>query len=357
MWKVCVVVPSKNEGPVIQQVIADIGEAFQASPCAPPLILVVDDSNDHTRRLALEAGAVVLGGGGQGLGAAMHHGLKTAASYEPDFIVSLDGDGQADAREIPRFLQPLIEGRADLVLGSRFLEPGLIGYRYKPLNRLGTLVLSRILRSFTRLPITDSHGGIRAMRREVAAELEMLGTHTYVQETIIDAAEKGFRILELPSVWRPRQRGSSRVVGSIPRYVFYTLPILMLRSGQHIRLLYSSGIVLVLVALSYFGWILAQAGFDLKATFNRLPAYVFIAMMISLGFQCFSFGLVLQLLKQIKYQVDRTMARSGRSHPATSLGAEDRNLDARNTTAASGRDRSWEAGVAARRSGERTGVR
>ena len=147
------------------------------------------------------------------------------------------------------------------------------------------------------------------MRPEVAAELEMLGTHTYVQETIIDAAEKGFRIVEIPTVWRKRAHGRSRVVSSIPQYVFYTLPILMLRSGQHIRALYSSGIILVLAALAYFFSVLAQAGFNVKGTFDRVPAFVFIALLISIGFQFFFFGLVLQLLKQMKYQVDRTSQR------------------------------------------------
>ncbi len=356
MWKVCVVVPAKNEGTIIKDTIAEIRQAFDPALYEPPTILVVDDSDDDTRRLAAESGGTVINGGGRGLGSAMYLGLKAALDHNPDFIMSLDGDGQADANEIPRFLQPLIDDEADLVLASRFQKADLIDYHYKFINRFGTIVLSRILRSFTKLEITDSHGGIRAMRPEVAAELEMLGTHTYVQETIIDAAEKGFRITELPSVWRKRKAGKSRVVGSIPKYVFYTLPILMLRSGQHIRLLYSAGIGLVGVALLLFVWVLAQAGFNVKETFNRLPAFVFIAMMISLGFQCFFFGLVLQLLKQIKYQVDRTLIRGKRGFEVGDAGLEKRSSHATKDATTGRRDRVREVGSAARGSGERSGV-
>jgi glycosyltransferase involved in cell wall biosynthesis len=309
MRKVCVVIPTRNEERTIERVIGDIRAALDPEQFAPPSIVVVDDSTDRTRELAAQAGATVLIGGGRGLGSAMYEGLKAAARRRPDFIVSVDGDGQADGAEIPRFLEPLLDGRADLVIGSRFADRGLIGYRYRLINRLGTLVLARILRGFTGLHITDSHGGIRAMRAAVAAELEMLGTHTYVQETIIDAAEKGFRIVEIPSAWKKRSHGRSRVVGSIPRYVFYTLPILILRSGQHVRLLYSGGILLVLAAVAYFLVVLAQAGFNVKATFARVPAFIFIALLVSIGFQCFFFGLVLQLLKQLKYQVDRVGGR------------------------------------------------
>ncbi len=359
IWKVCAVVPTKNEQRTIMRVVAAIYDALDPAEFARPVILVVDDSTDRTRELARQAGARVLIGGGRGLGSAMFEGLKAALHFKPDFIVSVDGDGQADADEIPRFLKPLIDGEADMVIGSRFKQRGLVEYRYRLLNRFGTKVLSRILRGFTNLKITDSHGGIRAMRPQVAAELEMLGTHTYVQETIIDAVEKGFRVVEVPSVWRKRAHGKSRVLSSIPKYVFYTLPILMLRSGQHIRLLYSSGIVVVLLGLIYFFVVMAEAGFNIKATFDRVPAFVFIALMISIGFQFFFFGLVLQLIKQMKYQVDRINHRafSQTFRGGRAGGGPKRTDDDDTDTAEGGRDRVWEVGTVARGSGERTSVR
>jgi len=306
MWKVCVVIPTKNEQESIARVISGIESAFDPLLYEKPTIVVVDDSTDETRRRAQQCGARVLIGGGQGLGTAMYNGLKAAASLQPDFIVAVDGDGQADAEEIPRFMKPLLDDEADFVLGSRFMNDGLVKYHYKFINRFGTVILSRILKNATGMELTDSHGGLRAMRTEVARELEMLGTHTYVQETIIDAAEKGFRIKEIPSVWKKREHGKSRVVGSIPKYVFYTLPTLLLRNGQHIRTLYSGGLALVAVAMLYFFSVMWQAGFDVKATADRVPAFVWMTLLISLGCQCFFFGLMLQLIKQMKYRLDRT---------------------------------------------------
>jgi glycosyltransferase involved in cell wall biosynthesis len=320
-FKVCVIVPTKNEAGTIQQVIRALHGALDPSRYDPPHVIVVDDSSDDTRRLAREAGASVIVGGGRGLGAAMFDGLKTAAALDCDFILSIDGDGQADVSELPRFVEPLERGQADLVLASRFQQQGLVKYHYRLINSFGTRVLVSMLRRFTGLALTDSHGGIRAMRRAVAAELEMLGNHTYVQETIIDAVEKGFRVVEIPSVWKAREHGTSRVVSSIPRYVFYTLPVLMLRSGQHIRLLYSGGLALILVALAYFFTILAQVSFNVKATGDRVPAFVWITLMISLGFQFFFFGLILQLVKQMKHKIDRIGQRTD-SRPDINAGLE-----------------------------------
>lgn len=305
MARAVVVIPTKNEEHTIASVIAEIREAFAPLDYDEVEIQIVDDSNDRTREIALQHGAHVVNGGGEGLGTAMYRGLKEALYFQPTVIVAIDGDGQTDAKtEIPQFLKPIEEGRADLVLGSRFQQQGLVEYRYRSINLMGTRLLAWILRRLTGLPLTDSHGGIRAMVPDVIRELQMIGSHTYVQETILDASEKGFRILELPSVWRKRQFGSSRVVGNIPKYIAYTLPVLLLRSGQHIRALYAIGSLLFLGAFFVFASVVAEEGFTL-ALGHRTPAFILIALMVMVGLQLMFFGFSFQLLKQIKRSIDR----------------------------------------------------
>ena len=69
----------------------------------------------------------------------MYRGLKEALYLDPDVILSIDGDGQTDAKtEIPQFVKPILESRADLVLGSRFAREGLVGYHYRSVNMMGT---------------------------------------------------------------------------------------------------------------------------------------------------------------------------------------------------------------------------
>jgi glycosyltransferase involved in cell wall biosynthesis len=302
--KVCVVLPTKNEEKAIADVIRSVKAVFD-NTAYEPVILITDDSKDRTRAIAAEQGAVVVNGGGRGLGYAMYRGLKTSLNHDPQYVVSFDADGQSDPLEIMSFLKPLEEDRADLVIGSRFRDKGLIDYHYRWKNRLGVMVLSKILRSLTKVDITDSHGGVRAMRPAVVEELEMLGTHTYVQETIIDAVEKGFRVLEITSKWGKRQHGGSRVVASIPTYVFYTLPILVIRSRQHIKWLYSVGILLMTAAFAYFLLISYQASFQFKEMFQRLPSFLLIALLVLAGMQLFFFGFLIEMIKNIKYRLDR----------------------------------------------------
>ncbi|MFM8958453.1 MAG: hypothetical protein ACKOJH_13780, partial [Actinomycetota bacterium] len=90
---------------------------------------------------------------------------------------------------------------------------------------------------------------------------------------------------------------------SIPKYVLYTLPVLLLRSGQHIRWLYSLGAISFISGCLFFGVILAQEGFRYAFT-NRVPGLTLVALLVTTGLQLFFFGFILQLLKQIKRRVD-----------------------------------------------------
>lgn len=307
--KIALVLPTKNEEKSIRPVIEALRAELARLGHEVVATIVTDDSRDGTRRIASEIGAVVVNGGGKGLGLAMFRGLKTALQYSPDIIVSADSDGQSVVSEIGAFLKPIVDGDADMVLGSRFREKGLIKYRYRLKNRTGIFILVRILRYLTGLPLTDSHGGLRAMVPQVVEELEMIGSHTYVQETIIDAAEKGFRITEIPSVWEKREVGGSRVVSSIKRYVFYTLPILFIRSGEHIRALYDLGILFVLLSVLHLVVVATDTHFNLQTMFDR-QSFHLMGIFFLIGIQLFFCGFVLELLSGIKKNIDFVASRT-----------------------------------------------
>ena len=307
---VCVVIPSKNEASTIRDVIAGVRASLAGTPHADPQIVVVDDSTDRTAELASQAGAIVIRGGHVGLGYAMFRGLHRAGRTGCRYVVAVDSDGQADTAEIPRFLAELDADRADLVLASRFMQRGSVRYRYPWRNRIGVRVLTSLLWLLSGRRLSDSHGGIRAMRREVVAELTLTGTHSYVQETILDALQRGFRVVEIPSEWKPRAHGSSRVVSSIPRYAAHTLPVLLVKSGKHLTWLATMGALFVMGGVAFFFIVLVQEEFSVPGLFDRIPALLLIALLVSVGTQMFFSGLVLELLRQIGRQVDHIRSTS-----------------------------------------------
>lgn len=192
-----------------------------------------DDSTDDTPFLARKEGAIVVDGGRVGLGQAMMLGLSEALRYKPDWIFSLDSDGQVCTTEIPVFLKAAVDNKAQLVLSSRFLNSDSIEYHYPFINWLGNRILVGILRLATGHPFTDSHGGIRLMKPHVLNNLQLIGRHTYVQETLIHIKRRGYKIIELPSRWKPRPHGDSRVLHSIFKYIHRTLPGLLFLLHLH----------------------------------------------------------------------------------------------------------------------------
>ncbi len=297
--KISFVIPTRNEEMTIESVISSLHVEAGKLGLDVIEVLITDDSHDRTREKAFDKGATVLVGGGKGLGFAMVRGLKQAAKKNPDAIISVDSDGQVDISELKNFILALDSENADLVLGSRFLEKKSVKYDYPLINRIGTIVLSLILRKVTGLQLTDSHGGIRAMRPHLVEELELVGTHTYVQETIIDAWEKGFKVVEIPSKWNSRLHGKSRVVGSITKYIFYTFPVLVLRTGSHLKILFIIGLLITFLAIVDISIVFWQTSFSLQSILDRQSLVLFF-LLLSTGLNLFFFGVTLELLTQMK---------------------------------------------------------
>lgn len=242
-----VVIPAKNEGETIGEVIERVEK--EVSPYFSEVNFVVSSSStDNTDSVAESKGAEVIRDGGRGLGEAMYRGLKKATELEPDYIMTIDSDLQFIPEEASRLIE--VREEADLILGSRFLEDG-VEYQMSLSHRFGNSVLTKSLDWFAGIDITDAQTGYRLMRREVAEELRMTGRHTYVQETVIDACHNGFTIHEVPVSFAERQEGGSKVVSSITKYAFRTLPVILHRTNMTAYLMNGAALLGVILSLVF----------------------------------------------------------------------------------------------------------
>jgi len=240
-----VVIPAKNEeetiGDVIDLVRDELSVYFNDVS-----FVVSSGSSDSTNEIAAEKGTEIIRDGGRGLGEAMSRGLKKAVELDTDYILTIDSDLQFQPDEAP----VLIENRekADLILGSRFLEDG-VEYEMSVSHRIGNFILTGLVNTLTGLELTDAQTGYRFMTREVAKELRMVGTHTYVQETIIDAHQNGFTMFEVPVKFAERESGGSKVVSSISQYALRTLPVILHRTKMTAYLLNGASLLSFVAAL------------------------------------------------------------------------------------------------------------
>jgi glycosyltransferase involved in cell wall biosynthesis len=168
-----VVVPAKDEEATIGELLDRIG-GVRVSDCELRTVVVDDGSTDRTAQMARERGAyVVRHPENRGLGAAVRTGLRVAVERGADAVAYLDADLEYYPEDIPCLVEPVLAGRAEYVLGSRFLG-GVRGM--KPYRRLGNHAFTLLLMLLTRCRMTDGQTGMRAFSREAAATAEIITT-------------------------------------------------------------------------------------------------------------------------------------------------------------------------------------
>lgn len=201
------VIPALNEAPSIANVVRSVPR--------PPVrdIWVADNgSHDGTGELAREAGARVVREEERGYGAACSAAL---AALEPDcdIVVFMDADGSDEATCVSALIAPIVEGRADLVIGSRALgaaEPGSLSLP----QRVGNVIASAWLETRFGLPATDL-GPFRAIRKSSLDALEMADRdYGWTVEMQIKAAQQRLRYAEIPVPYY-RRVGTSKVSGTV----------------------------------------------------------------------------------------------------------------------------------------------
>jgi glycosyltransferase involved in cell wall biosynthesis len=204
---VVVFLPAHDEEATVAAVVARVPERVLGRRVE---CLVVDDgSGDRTAELAAAAGATVLtSAANRGLGAAVRTGLAAAADRGAAAVAFCDADREYDPAELERLVAPILDGRADYVVGSRFA--GDIG-RMLPQRILGNQALTAALRFVARAPIGDGQSGFRALSRAAAADAEIVHDYNYAQVLTLDLLAKGFRYLEVPISYRFRTAGRSFV--------------------------------------------------------------------------------------------------------------------------------------------------
>jgi glycosyltransferase involved in cell wall biosynthesis len=209
--------PARDEAPRIGAVLERVPDAVGGHPVVT--IVVDDGSTDGTADVAIGAGAKVVDAGGIGLGGAVRAGLAAATSLDAVAVAFCDADGEYDPAELPQLIRPILDGRADYVVGSRFA--GRIR-RMHPHRRVGNRVLTVAVRLLTRQPVTDGQSGYRALSGEAAAAAEVIHDYNYAQVLTLDLVRKGFRYHEVPITYAFRSSGRSFV--RLPTYLREVVP-------------------------------------------------------------------------------------------------------------------------------------
>lgn len=197
-----VVLPVLDEAEALPWVLGRVPEGYRA-------VVADNGSTDGSGDVARAHGATVVVEPRRGFGAACHAGLQAASA---DVVCFMDADGSLDPEDLPAITAPVLEGRADLVLGAR--APQGRG-AWPPHARVANKFLAFELRRRSGARVTDL-GPMRAARRADLLALDLQDRRFgYPLEMVLRAGAAGWRIAELPVPYRPRAGGRSKVTGTV----------------------------------------------------------------------------------------------------------------------------------------------
>lgn len=313
--KLFVQIPCLNEEATLPEVIQDIPRSIDGIDEVK--VLVIDDgSSDRTAQVAYKAGAdyVIRLPFTQGLAKAFAHGIAACLELGAEIIVNTDGDHQYRGEDIPRLIQPIIEGRADIVIGDRRVACVEHFSRTKrALQVLGSYVVS--LLAHVRVP--DATSGFRAYSREAALRMNVFSNFSYTLETLFQAGNHRIPIVDIPV----GVNGPSR-----PSRLFSGLRTYLKRSLATIFRIYT--LYQPLRSFFYIGGCIFMIGFLAILRFlyyyltgsgaGHIQSLVLAGALIVIGFQVWVLGILADLISINRCLSEEILYRLKKNeHPAT----------------------------------------
>lgn len=275
--------------------------------------LIIDDGSiDNTVEVAESCGVdhIVRFTKNLGLAKGFMAGLETCLKLGADVIVNTDADNQYNARDIPTLVKPILDGKADIVVGARSIDATEhFSLAKKLLQKIGSLVV----RYVSKTNIQDAPSGFRAIARDAAMRLNVFSEYTYTLETVIQAGQKNMVITSVPIRTNEDLR-PSRLMQSIPFYIRQSVLTILRIFVVYKPFRFFMTIGLLLISLGFIiGLRFLFYYFFAPETGQFIQSLILAAILIGIGFQTVLVGFLADLqsvnrtlLEEVQYRLRRT---------------------------------------------------
>ena len=304
--KLVIIIPCYNEEKTISDVLKSIPKKIPGINKIETVV-IDDGSTDKSVIVAkkFHVSHIVKHKRNKGLGETFRDGRDAALRLRADIIVTIDGDNQFDASEIPLLIKPILQEKADMVTGSRFLTKKRIRHM-SLLKYIGNKLFTRLVSFLVNHKFTDTQCGFRAYSREAALRLVVYGDFTYTQEVFLNLVDLGLVIQEVPISVKYFPGRKSKISGSLWEYGKSSIAIIA-RTTRDVQPLKFFGIPAAI--LTFSGAALGTFMFIRYVILHQTSPYktlIDVALgLMMIGILLFFLALIADMLKEFRHNQER----------------------------------------------------
>ena len=226
MKKILLIIPAYNEEKNILNTYEAIIKYNGEFHSKYDVIVINDGSRDNTEKILMDHKIPHIRLiQNLGIGGAVQTGYIYALRNDYDVAVQFDGDGQHDVSYVKTIVDPILNGKADMVIGSRFINKDMDNFKSSQVRRLGIRLLSRVIAFKTKKKIYDTTSGFRAVNRDI---MEFFAQHypTEYPEPIstVEVLSRHMTVLELPVKMKAREHGKSSI--TLVKSIYYMINVI-----------------------------------------------------------------------------------------------------------------------------------
>ena len=305
--KLIIQIPCLNEEGTLAGTVADIPREFEGID-EVEILVINDGSTDRTVEVAREAGVdyIVEFPRNRGLGYAFRAGFDACLKAGADIIVNTDGDNQYAGWDIAKLVKPVVEGKAEIVIGDRRTDTiEHFSFTKQALQKMGSRMISRL----GNMNIPDVASGFRAYSRDAALQLSTFTDFDHTAEHVVEAGQKHFAVMSVTIDTNPKLR-ESRLFNNISTFVIRS-GLISLRTYTQYKAL---KIFTLFGSLSYLAGVALGMRFVYYFLFTdqgnlHVQSVILAAILLLAGFQMFLTGIVADLIATNRSLLDDALKR------------------------------------------------
>ena len=225
--RILLIIPAYNEEDNIKKTYQKIVDYNKKNKTNYEVIVINDGSKDNTQKILEENNIPHINlVNNLGIGGAVQTGYKYALENDYDIAIQYDGDGQHDVRYVKKLIQPILDGKADLSIGSRFIDKDSSKFKSTWIRRIGINFISFLIKACTDKKITDTTSGFRAANRYIIKEFAKdYPIDSPEPASFVAIAKKGYKTIEIPVSMNEREGGNSSITSSLWKPVYYMVNV------------------------------------------------------------------------------------------------------------------------------------